>query len=173
MQIPNNSGLGGAQGKFGLNSGFNSTKVRTQRFGVTSGLSSQNQNMTGLTAATSPNYNVIGNYNHFSTGLNTTNNANYQHKQRQLSYSPNMQAAKGANQGQNKKKRNISESAMGGAVSNLMSHGIDPIHINQVPSRRSQSKNDKYKDQQDITNGMAFLNNFSQPGGKTTVNGLN
>lgn len=85
-----------AQGKFGLTSGFNSTKVRTQRFGVSSGMPNQtNQvNNLGLSGVTSPNYNVVGNYNHFATGPNTTNNANFQHKQRQLSYSPNMQAAK-------------------------------------------------------------------------------
>ena len=87
--------MGAGPGKFAMNPGFNSTKVRTQRFGVTSGLASQGNNGAnlGLSAATSPNYNVVGSYNHFASGPNTTNNASYQHKQRQLSYSPNMQAA--------------------------------------------------------------------------------
>jgi len=34
--------MGNGTGKFGLNSGFNSTKMRTQRFGVTSGVPSGN-----------------------------------------------------------------------------------------------------------------------------------
>lgn len=68
------------------------------------------------------------------------------------------QAAKGG-----AKKRNISEtghSNPGVPVSqgaNLLGQGIDPLHMNQVPSRRSQSKNDKYKEQGDISNSMGGL----------------
>ena len=160
-------------GKFSLNSGFNSTKVRTQRFGVTNQSGAPMQNNI-----TSPNYNVMGNYNQFSSGANTTNNANFQHKQRQLSYSPNMQAAKiGGHAGQKQnKKRNISETGQSAAnAGNLMSQGIDPLHMNQVPSRRSQSKNDKYKDSGDLQNGLAFGNfaqNNSNSGGQKGASGL-
>lgn len=86
-----------------------------------------NQNNLGLqTGVTSPNYNVVGSYNHFSSGPNTTNNANFQHKQRQLSYSPNLQAGKiGGQNGKSgpggpPKKRNISESAAGHSNPNVI-----------------------------------------------------
>ena len=140
-----------------------------------------NQPNLGISGATSPNYNVVGNYNHFATGPNTTNNANFQHKQRQLSYSPNMAAAKlgnpGGPSGQKGKKRNISETGhpitgAPGAQSvaqNMLGQGIDPFHMNQVPSRRSQSKNDKYKDAGDIGGGFGSLNNFGQPGNQKHV----
>ena len=42
------------------------------------------------------------------------------------------------------KKRNISEAHQTGA--NFLAHGIDPLQIGQGPTRRSQSKNDKYKE---------------------------
>jgi hypothetical protein len=97
IQVPIGQGIGTVPSKLGINTGFNSTKVRTQRFGVTSGNPSTipaqnnlNPNNLGLSATTSPNYNVVGSYNHFAAGPNTTNNANFQHKQRQLNYSPNM-----------------------------------------------------------------------------------
>ena len=72
------------------------------------------------------------------------------------------------------KKRNISETAHSnpgqpGNGASLLGQGIDPMHINQVPSRRSQSKNDKYKDQGDISNGLGGLGNFG-PGGKLAQN---
>lgn len=82
---------------------------------MTGGNANSNQNNLGLNAAT-PSYNAAGgNYNHFASGPNTTNNANFQHKQRQLSYSPNManKMANPQNTGGAKasKKRNISEAA--------------------------------------------------------------
>ena len=146
--------------------------MRTQRFGVSTNPTTGNNSNLGLTSATSPNYNVVGNYNHFASGPNTTNNANFQHKQRQLSYSPNMAKNAVANQqitaGKPGKKRNISETAHSnpggqpGAASNLLGQGIDPLHLNQVPSRRSQSKNDKYKDSGEISSGLN-LSNIGQP----------
>ena len=83
---------------------------------------------------------MIGNYGtQFNSGPNTTvNNANYQHKQRQLSYSPNMTTAKNihktsavgqSNQSlQGGKKRGTSE--VNKNVNNLMNHGIDQVHLN-------------------------------------------
>ena len=78
MQQPAGPSIGNAGGKFGYSSGFNSTKVRTQRFGVTNGHPNQGNNGAnlGLQTATSPNYNVVGSYNHF-TAPNSTNNANF------------------------------------------------------------------------------------------------
>jgi len=140
--------------------------MRTQRFGVTSG--AQNASGLGITSATSPNYNVVGSYNHFASGPNTTNNANFQHKQRQLSYSPNMQAAKASGQqSRQAKKRNISEThtALQPGATSMLGQGIDPLHLNNVPSRRSQSKNDKYKDSNDIASGLT-LGSLTQPGNK-------
>ena len=111
----------------------------------------------------------MGSYNHFTAAQpNTTNNANFQHKQRQLSYSPNIQASKmGGGIAKPGKKRNISETGpvgQSGTGPNLLGQGIDPLHMNQVPSRRSQSKNDKYKDQGDISGGLG-LGSFGASGG--------
>ena len=56
----------------------------------------------------------------------------------------------------------------------MLGQGIDPFHMNQVPSRRSQSKNDKYKDASgDMGGGFGSLNNFvhqpGMPGGQKQV----
>jgi len=65
-------------------------------------------------------------------------NANYAHKQRQLSYSPNMHAApRSLNKATGQKKqRNVSEAQAAGP--------FDQVNFAQVPDRRSQSKTDKY-----------------------------
>jgi len=77
-----------------------------------------------------------------------------------------MAASKANPSGKPAKKRNISESVQGSqAVSSLLSQGIDPLHLNQVPSRRSQSKNDKYKDTSDLKNGLT-LGSLGQASGK-------
>lgn len=52
----------------------------------------------------------------------------------------------------------------------MMSQGIDPLHVNQVPSRRSQSKNDKYKDQSDMQNGLTLANFGTGPNGTGKLN---
>ena len=52
----------------------------------------------------------------------------------------------------------------------MMSQGIDPLHVNQVPSRRSQSKNDKYKDQSDMQNGLTMANFGTGPNGTGKLN---
>ena len=77
----------GTAAKFGLSSGFHSTKVRNQRFGVTTNNLNSNVAMgvpnLGLNTGNSPNYNMVGNYgSQFNSGANTVNNANFQHKQR-------------------------------------------------------------------------------------------
>ena len=70
--------------KFGLTSGFHSTKVRNQRFGVTTNaLNSSGGGIgmpshLGLNTSNTPNYAMIGNYgSQFNTGPSTVNNANF------------------------------------------------------------------------------------------------
>ena len=158
-------GLGGAP-KLGGGAGFNSTKVRTQRFTGMGNLG-PGAGLGQLNTTQSPN---VQNYNAQGFGQlpvnpapNTTNNANFQHKQRQLSYSPNMAA--GGKAMQNKqgmpggKKRNTSEAPQ--PAGSLLGQGIDPLHLGQVPGRRSQSKNDKYKDAEPAP-GLTFAG-FNPP----------
>ena len=55
---------------------------------------------------------------------------------------------------QGTKKRNTSEAPQ--PAGSLIGQGIDPLHLGQqVPNRRSQSKNDKYKDAE-IAPGLTF-----------------
>ena len=65
------------------------------------------------------------------------------------------------------KKRNTSEAPQ--PAGSLLGQGIDPLHLGQVPGRRSQSKNDKYKDAE-AAPGLTF-GAFNPP--QKGLNGVN